>query len=215
MADMITADSLSKKLETMPSMPVVTYVNSTAEVKALSTICCTSANAVEVVDSLEDDQVLMTPDRNLAQYVARHTSKQVHLWDGCCPFHDRLTAADVDVARKAHPDAVFMAHPECRPEVLDLADVVTSTSGMLQYAKESTASAFIVGTEIGLLHPLKKDNPDKAFYPASLAMECVEMKKIATDDVARSLEFMEGRVKVPENIRVPALKAVRKMIDIR
>ncbi len=213
MADMITAEALSKKLETLPPMPVVTYVNSTAEVKALSTICCTSANAVKVVNSIEGDQVLMTPDRNLAGYVARHTSKKILLWEGYCPFHDSLTPADVEEARAAHPDAVFMVHPECRPEIVELADVVTSTSGMLKYVNESDKTAFIVGTEIGILYPLKKANPDKVFYPASMKMECKEMKKITIEDVARSLEFMEGRVKVPEHIRVPAMKAVQKMID--
>lgn len=215
MADMITAEMLSGKLKELSPMPVVTYVNSSAEVKSLSTICCTSANAVSVVNSLEEDEVLMTPDRNLAQYTAGHTSKKIHLWEGYCPFHDRLTPHDVEKARAAHPDAVFMAHPECRPEVTILADLVTSTSGMLRHAKESDKTEFIIGTEIGILYPLKKQNPGKSFYPASVKMECLDMKKITLEDVARSLEFMEGRVKVPENIRVPAMEAVQRMIDCR
>ena len=214
MADMIEPEGLQVMIDKLPAMPVVTYVNSTAAVKALSTICCTSANAVDVVNSLDADEVLMTPDRNLALYTASMTKKKVHTWDGYCPTHERLKPADVHHARKAYPDAVFMAHPECRPEVLELADVIRSTSGMIRYAKESRRSSFIVGTEIGLIYPLKKANPDKAFYPASTKMLCKNMKKISLEDVARSLEFMEGEVKVPENIRQPAFKAVQRMIDL-
>jgi quinolinate synthase len=214
MADMIEPEGLQVMIDKLPAMPVVTYVNSTAAVKALSTICCTSANVVDVVNSLDADEVLMTPDRNLALYTASQTKKKVHTWDGYCPTHDRLKPADVHNARKAHPDAVFMAHPECRPEVLELADVIRSTSGMIRYAKESKSSSFIVGTEIGLIYPLKKANPDKAFYPASTKMLCKNMKKISLEDVLRSLEFMEGEVKVPENMRQPAFKAVQRMVDL-
>lgn len=214
MADMIEPEGLQIMIDKLPAMPVVTYVNSTAAVKALSTICCTSANAIDVVNSLDADEVLMTPDRNLALYTASKTQKKVHTWDGYCPTHDRLKPEDVHNARKAYPDAVFMAHPECRPEVLELADVIRSTSGMIRYAKESQSSSFIVGTEIGLIYPLKKANPDKAFYPASTKMLCKNMKKISIEDVLRSLEFMEGEVKVPENIRQPAFKAVQRMVDL-
>jgi len=214
MADMITPEALKARLDELTSMPVVTYVNSSASVKALSTICCTSANAIKVVNSLDATEVLMTPDRNLAKYAASHTSKKMHIWDGYCPIHDILTPEDVKKAKQEHPDAVFVAHPECRPEVLALADNVLSTSGMIRYARKSKNSAFIVGTEVGLLYPLKKANPDKDFYPASRAMECPDMKKITLHDVARSLEFMEGQVKVPENIQRPALIAVQRMIDL-
>jgi quinolinate synthase len=214
MADMITPDALKEKLKELPPMPVVTYVNSPASVKALSTICCTSANAVKVVDSLPDDEILMAPDRNLAQYTAIHSAKKIHFWDGCCPIHDRLTVGEVLKARKDHPKAVLMAHPECRPEVLELADAVLSTSGMIRYAAESNSREFIVGTENGLLYPLQKANPGKQFYPVSDTMLCPDMKKITLEDVVRSLEFMEGVVEVPEEIRVPALKAVERMINL-
>jgi quinolinate synthase len=214
MADMIEPEGLQIMIDKLPAMPVVTYVNSTAAVKALSTICCTSANAINVVNSLDADEVIMTPDRNLALYTASRTQKKVHTWDGYCPSHDRLLPEDVYSAKKAYPDAVFMAHPECRPEVLELADVIRSTSGMIRYAKESKNSSFIVGTEIGLIYPLKKANPDKAFYPASSKMLCKNMKKISLEDVVRSLEHMEGEVKVPEDIRRPAFKAVQKMVDL-
>ncbi len=214
MADMIEPEGLQAMLDKLPPMPVVTYVNSTAAVKALSTICCTSANVVDVVNSLDADEILMTPDRNLALYAASQTKKKIHTWDGYCPTHDRLKPEDVNHARRTYPDAIFMAHPECRPEVLELADVIRSTSGMIRYAKESKASTFIVGTEVGLLYPLKKANPDKLFYPASSKMLCKNMKKISLEDVVRSLELMEGEVKVPENIRQLAFKAVQKMIDL-
>lgn len=214
MADMITAEALEEKIRSLPPMPVVTYVNSTADVKALSTVCCTSANAVQVVESLDAGTLLMTPDRNLAQYAAGRTRKKILFWDGFCPTHDRLTPGDVEKARKAHPNAVFMAHPECRPEVLALADAIRSTSGMLRFARESHHNAFIVGTETGLLYPLKKENPGKVFYPASEKMVCKNMKKITLADVIRSLEKMEGEVNVPEAVRKPALKAVQRMLAI-
>lgn len=214
MADMITPVALSARLRTTSEMPVVTYVNSSAAVKALSTICCTSANAVEVVNSLDADELLMTPDRNLARNTARHTTKKIHLWDGCCPIHDRLTVADVKAARAAHPGAVFIAHPECRPEVVEIADAALSTSGMIRFAAESDATEFIVGTEVGLLYPLVQKTPGKKFYPASEKMVCPDMKKITPQDILACLENLSGQVKVPEDIRVPALAAVTRMIDL-
>ena len=214
MADMVDPDSLAAKLAKLPPMPVVTYVNSTAAVKALSTICCTSANVVRVVNSLPEDEILMTPDRNLALYAASQTSKKIQIWEGYCPTHDRLTPGDVKTAREKHPEAVFIAHPECRPEVLALADAVESTSGMLRFVRESNHRSFIVGTETGLLYPMKKNNPDKDFFPASDKMVCPNMKRIRLEDVENSLTEMTGEVKVPEDIRRPALKAVQKMLDL-
>ena len=214
MADMITPEALQEKIDALGPMPVVTYVNSSAAVKALSTVCCTSANVVKVAQSLDADEMLMTPDRNLAQYAAAQTGKKIHLWEGFCPFHNRLSPEDVLAARKAHPDAIFMAHPECRPEILEMADVVASTSGMIRHAAESRDQSFIVGTEVGILHPIQKANPQKRFYAASEKMLCVDMKRITLEDVAKSLEQLSGEVKVPEEIRVPALAAVERMIGI-
>lgn len=214
MADMVTSEELEAKLAELPPMPIVTYVNSSASVKAISTICCTSANAVAVVNSLDADELMMVPDRNLAMYAALHSKKKIHFWDGYCPIHDGLTVEDVNAAKQKYPDAVFMAHPECPPDIIDMADAALSTSGMIRYAMESKSRSFIVGTEIGLLYPLKKANPDKFFYPASLNMECSDMKKITLEDIVRSLEFMEGEVRVPEDIQRPALKAVQRMIDL-
>ena len=214
MADMITPRLLKEKKEAMGDIPVVTYVNSTASVKALSTICCTSANAVKVVNSLDADELLMAPDRNLAANTAAETDKKVHYWDGCCPIHDRLTVADVEKVKAEHPDALFIAHPECRPEVIALADAALSTSGMIRFVGESDNKSFIIGTEVGLLYPMQKKNPGKTLYPASDQMLCPDMKKTTLDDIVRVLETMEGEVKVPEEIRIPALDAVQKMIDL-
>jgi quinolinate synthase len=214
MADMVTPAELSEWIASNPAMPVVTYVNSSAAVKAISTICCTSANTVKVVNSLEADEVLMVPDRNLAAWTATQTGKTVHAWPGYCPIHDRLTAEEVTRQKKAHPEAFFMAHPECRAEVLELADLVTSTSGMLRHARESSRTSFIVGTENGLLYPLQTENPGKTFYPASIKMVCPNMKKTSPADVVECLENLSGEVSVPENIRKSAYKAVRKMIDL-
>jgi len=214
MADMVIPEDLQARLAEFPPMPVVTYVNSSASVKAISTICCTSANVVAVVNSLDADELMMVPDRNLAMYTALHSKKKIHFWDGYCPVHDNLTVADVNAAKQKYSDAVFMAHPECPPEIINIADVALSTSGMIRYAMESKSRSFIVGTETGLLYSLKKANPDKSFYPASSNMECSDMKKITLEDIVRSLEFMEGKVKVPEDIQRPALKAVQRMIEL-
>jgi quinolinate synthase len=215
MADMITAEALTLRIDSMPPMPVVTYVNSTADVKALSTICCTSANVIQVVNSLDADEMLLTPDRNLAMYAASRTGKKIHYWDGYCPTHEWLTPEDVRKSRADHPAAVFIAHPECRPEILDMADVIASTSGMLRHAAQSRDKAFIIGTELGLLYPLRKANPDKRFYPATERMICRNMKKISPTDVLHCLENMTGEVKVPEEIRLSAYQAVERMIALK
>jgi len=215
MADMITAEALQAKIDSLPPMPVVTYVNSTADVKALSTVCCTSANVVQVVNSLAADEMLLTPDRNLAMYAASKTGKKIHVWDGYCPTHEWLKIEDVTAARAAHPRAVFLVHPECRPEIVQLADVVASTSGMLRHVAQAQETEFIIGTEMGILHPMQKTAPGKKLYPASTKMSCKNMKKIGLADVLKSLEEMSGEVKVPEEIRIPALKAVQAMIDLK
>ncbi|MEW6259630.1 MAG: quinolinate synthase NadA [Thermodesulfobacteriota bacterium] len=215
MADRIQPEALEARKRELPGIPVVTYVNSSASVKALSDICCTSANAVQVVESLRSEEVLMTPDRNLARYVASKTKTVVHVWDGCCPIHDDMRAADVLLAKQAHPEAVVVAHPECRMEVLELADQVLSTSGMLRFAAGSPHTEFIVGTEVGLLHGLRKANPGKRFFPLSERMFCPDMKKISLADVAGCLERMEHRIAVPEDIRRKALGAVQRMLQVK
>lgn len=213
MADMLTADELRDFKALHPNAPVVTYVNSTAEVKAESYICCTSANAVQVVRSLGTPEVIMTPDKNLAMWVQRHTDQKIHYWPGYCPIHNHLSAAAVKKARSVHPAAILIAHPECPPDVIDMADAVRSTTGMLEYAGESKEREFIIATEIGLLHTLKKQNPQKEFYPAAPDLICQDMKKIGLEDIAASLENEIHRITVPEEIRTEALQAVRRMMD--
>ncbi len=216
MADMITRDSLVKMKEEYPGLPVVTYVNSAADVKAVSDICCTSANAVSVVKSLKDaKRVIMTPDRNLSHYVTRFVKdKEIIAWDGFCPTHERLVPEDILKLKERHPDALFVAHPECRPEVVDLADKVASTSGMYLFCRESAAREFIIGTEMGILWRLKKDNPDKKFYLASKKLICPNMKLTTLEDVLVSLEKMENVVKVSEDIRIPAKRALDRMLAV-
>ena len=214
MADMVTPEALTKKLEDLGPIPVVTYVNSSATVKALSTICCTSANAVEVVNSLNAKEVLMIPDKNLAQNTQKKTRTKIHLWEGYCPIHDRLTPEDVKQKKAQYPDAVFMAHPECRPEVVAMADVALSTSGMIRYATESDHQTFIIGTEAGMMYPLEKANPNKTFIPASDKMLCEDMKKITLEDIFNSLDHMSGEVRVDPDIAEKALQSVEKMIRL-
>lgn len=214
MADMVTPIMLKQRIEELGAIPVVTYINSSADVKALSTICCTSANAAEVVNSLNTEEILMVPDKNLAKNTASKTKTKIHFWDGYCPVHDKLLPEEVIRVKNKYPDSLFMAHPECRPEVIAIADVSLSTSGMIRYAKESGCKSFIVGTEIGMLHPLKKASPDKTFIPASKKMFCEEMKKISFSDIIRSLENLEGEVRVPGEIREKALIAVKRMIEV-
>ncbi len=198
-----------------PGVPVVTYVNTTADVKAESDICCTSANVVKVIESLPDEEVICIPDRNLSAWAARNTGKKIIAWDGFCHVHDRITAEDVEKARRQHPDALLMAHPECRLEVLELADHVTSTSGMLRFANSSDAGEFIVGTEIGLLYRLRKENPDKTFHPLRKDMICPNMKKTRLSSVLRALKELTHVIKVPEDVRVRAKKALDRMLEIK
>jgi quinolinate synthase len=216
MADMLTPEDIVAIKKEHPKAPIVTYVNSTAAVKAESTVCCTSANSIHVVESFKDaDTVYMAPDRNLAKYTARHTKKKVLYWHGYCPIHHQLSPEDIEAGKKEHPDALFLAHPECRPEVLDLADVIHSTSGMLRFVNESPNDSFIIGTESGIIYPMQKHNPDKKFYPASDRMICPDMKKTTLEDVHRALETLEPRITVPEPIRVKALTAVERMLAVR
>ncbi|MFZ5449405.1 MAG: quinolinate synthase NadA [Thermodesulfobacteriota bacterium] len=214
MAATITPEQLKARKAELPGVPVVTYVNSTAAVKAESDICCTSANVVPVVNSLTPPRVLMVPDRNLALYTARRTTKEILYWEGCCNVHDRLTAAEVRASQAAHPNAVFIAHPECRPEVLDLAQEIRSTSGMLQFARQSPAREFIIGTEMGILHTLRKENPAKLFYSPSSHLICPDMKRITLDDVITALKENRYQVTVPEETRQRALRAVERMLAV-
>ncbi len=197
-----------------PGVPVVCYVNTSAEVKAHSDICCTSANVVKVVESLPSNEVICVPDRNLSMWAQKNTGKKVIAWDGFCHVHDRITIEDTLNARKDHPGALLLAHPECRPEVLDEADHVTSTSGMLRFAAEATNKEFIVGTETGILYRLRKDNPEKVFHPLRKDMICPNMKKTTLQSVFDALSKMEHVVKVPEDIRLAAKTSLDRMLAL-
>jgi len=198
-----------------PGVPVVAYVNTTADVKAESDICCTSANVVKVIESLPGDTVICIPDKNLSMWAARNTSRKVIAWDGYCNIHERVTPEDVARAKAGHPSALVLAHPECRADVLEIADHVTSTSGMLRFAGTSDAKEFIVGTEIGLMHRLRKENPVKTFYPLRTDMICPNMKKTTLQSIVRAFREDRHVIKVPEEIRVPAKRALDRMLEIK
>jgi quinolinate synthase len=205
--------SLKEIKKQHPGVPVVAYVNTTAEIKAESDICCTSANVVRIIESLPGDSVICVPDKNLSMWAARNTKKKVIAWDGYCNVHERVTLEDIERARREHPQAVLMAHPECRIEVLEKADHVTSTSGMLRYALASKDKEFVVGTEIGLLHRLRRENTGKTFYPLRNDMVCPNMKKTTLESVLKAFEENVHVVKVPEHIRIPAKRALDRMLQ--
>ncbi len=215
LADYATAERLREMKAKNPDAVVVTYVNSSAEVKAETDICCTSANAVEIVKSIESNRpILFVPDYNLGHYAAKVAKREIILWDGCCPTHALLSTFAVAKAKKQWPGAQVMMHPECKPETLELADFVGSTSGMLNYAKTQPAgTSFIVGTEVGLLHRLQKENPDKIFHVASDYLICPMMKMTTLKDVKQSLEKMQYVVKVEASIRLRAKAAVDRMLE--
>ncbi|MDD1699665.1 MAG: quinolinate synthase NadA [Methanoregula sp.] len=214
MADMITADELKLVKSRHPDAAVVCYVNTTAEVKAESDICCTSSNAVKVVNSLKEDQIIFVPDRNLALYTQRFTKKEILPWEGFCSVHDRITPAHVRQAHDLHPDAVILVHPECRPEVIDLADHVASTSGIIRHVCNSSEKEFIIGTEIGILHRLTRECPTKKCYPLSIAAICMNMKKTDLSKVRHALLELQPRITVPDEIAHRARRAIERMLAV-
>jgi quinolinate synthase len=215
MADMITAEQLRRLKQEHPDAPVVCYVNSTAEVKAESDYCCTSSNAVELVRSLpKNGEIIFVPDQHLGRFVAERTDRDLVLWPGYCTTHVLITADDVREAKAKHPDAVVMAHPECSEPVKELADELLSTGQMLKFAATSGAKRFIVATETGIIHALKKQNPEAEFYPAGARAVCPNMKKITLDKVIASLEDMRYVITVPEHIRVRAKKSLDRMVEV-
>jgi quinolinate synthase len=215
LADMVTVEKLRRKKEEYPEAAVVCYVNSTAAVKAESDICCTSSNAIQVVKSLKEEKVIFVPDKNLGRYVREHVpNKELILWDGYCVVHMRLTMEEVLRTKQLRPNAEFIVHPECRKEVLELADYVGSTAGMIKYVAEAPCKEFIVGTEIGIIYRLKHDNPEKEFYVPTDQFVCANMKLTTLGWVARSLEKMVYKIEVPEEIAVKARKALQRMLDV-
>jgi quinolinate synthase len=214
LADMITAEGLRAKKKEHPQAVVVCYVNSPAEVKAESDICCTSANAVKVVESLDAREILFVPDQYLGHYVSDRTGKKMILWPGFCPTHVRIKPERIKELKREYPQAKVVVHPECTPEVIALADEVAGTGGMCRYAQRDEVREMIVGTELGIMHRLRKENPGKRFIPVSEQAICPDMKLITLEKVLRSLEKMSPEVKVPEGIRLKAKAAVDKMLEI-
>jgi len=215
MANMITVRQLREMKKRYPEARVVCYVNTTAAIKAESDICCTSANAVKVVSSIPKEiPIIFVPDKSLGDYVARQCGREMLLWNGYCPTHHRILARHIIAMRREHPQAVVMVHPECTADVIELADQALSTGGMRRYARETDARELVVGTEVGLLHSLRKDNPQKTFYPASAMADCPNMKLNTLEKIVWALEDMVYQVRVPENIRVRASKAIERMLSL-
>ena len=214
MAQMIGAGELRLAKERHPDAAVVCYVNSSAEVKAESDICCTSSNAIKVVNSVQQDEILFVPDRNLGRYAQRFSKKTILPWEGFCIVHDRITVAQVEEARTAHPGADVLVHPECRPGVIDCADHVASTSGIIKEVCTSQKKEFIIGTEVGILHRIQKECPDKRCYPLSAGAICRNMKKTDLEKVRDSLATLRPRITVPDDIAARARTAIERMLAL-
>ncbi len=212
MARMANVRILKELKKRNPTAAVVSYVNSSAAVKAESDICCTSSNALKIVESLPEEDIIFVPDRNLGHYVQKKTEKNIILWDGFCPTHNRVRAEELKEAKENHPEAVILAHPECRDEILKNADYTGSTAGILDYVKNSKAEQFIIGTEMGLLYRLKKENPEKKFYLLSSQLICRNMKKNSLEKVVVALENLETPVEVEAKVRKKAEKALKRML---
>jgi len=215
MANMISARELRELKHRHPDAVVVCYVNSSAEVKAESDICCTSANAVEVLRSLPPDrEIIFVPDRSLGEYASRKAGRSVILWPGYCPTHHRIIAPFVQKAKAEHPRAQVVVHPECPSDVVSMADHVASTSGIIRYCRESDAEEFIIGTEAGILHRLRKENPEKRFYEASPFADCPNMKLNTLEKMVWALEEMRYRVTVPDPVCSAARRSIERMLGL-
>lgn len=215
MADMAIAEEIEEFKKDNPDYAVVTYVNSSADVKAVSDICCTSANAVKVVEKVDAEKILFVPDRNLGSYVAEKVKdKKIKVWNGYCPVHQKLTVEDAERRRRENPDAIFVVHPECKKEIRDMADFVGSTSQILEFVKETTAKKVIVGTEEGIIHQLRKERPDIEFVLAYSEFVCDQMKMTTVDRLLKALEREQFEVEVPEEIAERARVAIEKMLEI-
>lgn len=215
MADMVTAESLREKKKEHPGCPVVCYINSSAEVKAESDICCTSSNAIKVIQSLPETDILFVPDQNLGHYVQSFLpEKRIILWDGYCITHHRVRREAVERAKALHPDAAVLVHPECRPEVTALADFVGSTSQIIDMAGKIPNDTVIIGTEMGVLHKLKKDNPGKTFYLLSPSFICPNMKKTTLQSVHDALAGHRHVIEVEEAVRNKAVRCLNRMLEV-
>jgi len=215
MADMVTAEDLRSLKRDHPNAAVVCYINTSAAVKAESDICCTSSNAVKVIQSLAEEEIIFVPDKNLGNYIARKVpEKRMIIWDGFCVTHHRVTLEEVQKAKEAHPDAVLLVHPECRPEVVELADFVGSTRQIIDFAAASKEKKFIIGTEMGVLYSLKKNNPEKTFYLLSQGLICPNMKKTRLESVYTALTEMRYAIELEEEIMIKARTTLERMLKV-
>lgn len=215
MADMITPEALRKLKKEHPRAVVVCYVNTSAAVKAESDICCTSANAVKIVQKVDESkEIIFVPDQYLGGWAAEQTGRRMILWPGYCPTHARILPEHIMQRKVEHPSAMVLVHPECRPEAKAVADAVLSTGGMIRFARESEAREMILGTEIGIIHRLQKENPEKHFYPVSEQAVCPRMKLITLETVLHSLQNLSHVVKVPDSIRPKAKMAIDRMLEL-
>jgi quinolinate synthase len=215
LADMAPYEKVKNKIKELPEVVVVSYVNSSANVKSLSDYCCTSANAVQIAQAIPAERdILFIPDKNLANFTAKRSKRKIIPWQGFCPVHNVLTKEDVIKVKKLHPQALLLVHPECRPEVCNLADYIGSTREIIEFASNNQAKEYIIGTEIGIFHPLRKNNPGKQFFPASENMICQDMKLITLEKVLYSLQSLKPRITVSEDIRKKSLNALNRMIEI-
>ncbi|MDO8685852.1 MAG: quinolinate synthase NadA [Clostridiales bacterium] len=216
MADMVSPEALIAFKSLYPRVPVVCYINSSAAVKAESDICCTSSNAVKVVRSIRHDEVIFVPDQNLGHYVAQKVpEKRIILWEGYCITHHRVRKEDVEKARAVHPDALLLVHPECKPEVVEMADFVGSTKQIIDFAASSNHQKMIIGTEMGILYKLKKDSPDKTFYLLSQGLVCPNMKKTRLESVYHALKEEQYVIDVEESVRMRAKKSLDRMHEVQ
>jgi len=216
MADMVTVERLKEKKKEYPNAAVVCYVNSSAEIKAESDICCTSSNAIQIVKSLKDHkEVIFIPDKNLGRYIQSNVpDKKIILWEGFCPTHIRVSKEEVMRTKELHPESVILAHPECNPDVLSVSDYICSTAGMFKHVKSSKSKSFIIATEIGMLYGLKKANPSKDFYVPTERLVCPTMKLTTLGWVAHSLEAMEHQIKITGDIKERSFKALERMLRV-
>ena len=215
MAEMVTAEALREAKKKHPNAAVVCYINSTAEVKAECDICCTSSNALKVIRSIKQEEIIFVPDCNLGSYVAKMVpEKRIILWEGYCATHHRIKLEDVKKVRELHPDALLLVHPECRPEIVALADFAGSTKQIIDYASSSSAAKFIIGTEMGVMYKLKKDNPEKQFYLLSPGLVCPNMKKTTLKSIYEALRDMKYNIVLDEHLMLKAREPLDKMLQV-
>ena len=215
MADMITAEALIEEKKKYPNAAVVCYINTSAAVKAECDICCTSSNAVRVIQSIPNDEILFAPDQNLGSFIAKQVpNKKIHLWEGYCITHHRVSREDVEKAKSIHPDALVLAHPECRQEVMEMADFVGSTAQIIDYAKNSNHSKFLIATEMGILHKLRKDNPNKTFYLLTQGLICPNMKKTTVESVYNALKYNRYEINLDKEVIERARRSLEAMLAI-